>query len=146
MAPIMAGVLAERGATALVFRGDDGLDELTVTTTSQVWMVRDGAVREDRVDPRDLGIALNGIETLRGGDAAFNAEVARRLFAGEKGPVRDAVLLNSAAALATLGAGEGSLTQQLAAGIDRAAEAIDSGAAHAALERWVATTRAFAQG
>jgi anthranilate phosphoribosyltransferase len=144
MAPIVAGVLADRGASALVFRGDDGLDELTVTTTSQVWIVRDGAVREDRVDPRDLGLPLNGIETLRGGDAAFNAQVARRLLAGEKGAVRDAVLLNSAAALAALGSGHGSLTQQLAAGIDRAADAIDSGAAQAVLDRWVSTTRSFA--
>jgi len=144
MAPIVAGVLADRGASALVFRGDDGLDELTITTTSRVWIVRDGAVREDRVDPRDLGFELNGIETLRGGDAAFNADVARKLFAGAQGPVRDAVLLNSAAALAALGPGEGSLTQQLAAGIDRAAAALDSGAAQDALERWVTATRSFA--
>jgi anthranilate phosphoribosyltransferase len=141
MAPIVAGVLADRGSSALVFRGDDGLDELTVTTTSQVWIVRDGEIREDRLDPRDLGVELVPIEALRGADAAYNAEVARRLLAGEKGAVRDAVLLNSAAALATLGDGVGSLTQQLAGGMERAAEAIDSGKAQEALDRWVRVTR-----
>ncbi|MCF2531228.1 anthranilate phosphoribosyltransferase [Yinghuangia soli] len=143
MAPLMAGVLARRGTSALVFRGDDGLDELTITTTSKVWVVRDGEVREDQVDPRDFGIALVPIEALRGGDAAYNADVARKLLAGERGPVRDAVLLNSAAALVALGPGEGPLSEQLAAGIERAADAVDSGKAQAALERWVETTRAF---
>ncbi|MDI2126108.1 anthranilate phosphoribosyltransferase [Yinghuangia seranimata] len=143
MAPLMAGVLARRGTSALVFRGDDGLDELTITTTSKVWVVRDGEVREDRVDPRDFGIEQQPIEALRGGDAAYNAEVARRLLAGERGAVRDAVLLNSAAALVALGPGEGPLADQLAAGIARAADAIDSGKAQAVLERWVETTRSF---
>jgi anthranilate phosphoribosyltransferase len=143
MAPLMAGVLARRGTTALVFRGDDGLDELTITTTSRAWVVRDGEVTESLVDPRDFGIALAPIETLRGGDAAFNADVARRLLAGERGPVRDAVLLNSAAALVALGPGEGSLTEQFATGIQRAADAIDSGKAQAVLDRWVETTQSF---
>ncbi|NUU21814.1 MAG: anthranilate phosphoribosyltransferase [Streptomycetaceae bacterium] len=143
IAPLMAGVLARRGTSALVFRGDDGLDELTITTTSKVWVVRDGRIREETVDPRDFGIALVPIEALRGGDAAHNAEVARRLLAGERGPVRDAVLLNSAAALVALGPGAGSLTDQLAAGIERAADAIDSGKAQAVLDRWVETTRSF---
>ncbi|MEU8133400.1 anthranilate phosphoribosyltransferase [Streptodolium elevatio] len=143
MAPLMAGVLARRGTSALVFRGDDGLDELTITTTSQVWVVRDGEVHEDAVDPRDFGVKLEPIEALRGGDAAFNADVARRLLAGERGPVRDAVLLNSAAALAALGPGHGPLSEQLASGIERAADAIDSGKAQAVLDRWVETTRSF---
>src|SRR5690606_1296842 len=97
MAPILAGVLAERGSSALVFRGDDGLDELTTTATSTVWIVREGAVRQESFDPRDVGIELVPVEALRGADAAYNAEVARRLLDGEPGPVRDAVLLNSAA-------------------------------------------------
>lgn len=143
MAPLIAGVLARRGVSALVFRGDDGLDELTITTTSKVWVVRDGEVREGSVDPRDFGIGLVPIEALRGGDAAHNAEVARRLLAGERGPVRDAVLLNSAAALVALGPADGVLRDQLAAGIARAADAVDSGKAQAALERWVETTRSF---
>ena len=142
MAPIVAGVLAERGSSALVFRGDDGLDELTTTATSRVWVVRDGAVREERFDPRDVGIAITPIEALRGGDPSHNAEIVRRLLAGEQGPVRDAVLLNSAAALVALEPGEGPLAGQLGAAMARAAEAIDSGAAQRTLERWVAASNA----
>ncbi|MFJ8665766.1 anthranilate phosphoribosyltransferase [Streptomyces sp. NPDC093600] len=142
MAPIMAGVLAERGSSALVFRGDDGLDELTTTATSRVWVVRDGAVREEAFDPRDVGIDLVPVEALRGADASYNADVARRLLAGETGPVRDAVLLNSAAALTALEPGEGTLAEQLRAGIAKAAESIDSGAARRALERWIAASNA----
>ncbi|MFH8793035.1 anthranilate phosphoribosyltransferase [Streptomyces sp. NPDC017941] len=137
MAPILAGVLAERGSSALVFRGDDGLDELTTTATSRVWVVRDGGVREEAFDPRDVGVDLVPVEALRGADAAYNADVARRLLDGESGPVRDAVLLNSAAALVALGQGEGSLPEQILAGMAKAAEAIDSGAAKAALARWI---------
>ncbi|MFG2845059.1 anthranilate phosphoribosyltransferase [Kitasatospora sp. NPDC048296] len=140
LAGLIAGVLAGRGATALVFRGDDGLDELTITTTSQVWLVRDGVVTETSFDPRDVGIELVGIEALRGADAAYNAEVARRLLAGEHGPVRDAVLLNTAAALVALDLGDAPLTEQLAAGMARAAEAIDSGAARDLLRRWADAT------
>ncbi|MFE5580662.1 anthranilate phosphoribosyltransferase [Kitasatospora sp. NPDC056531] len=140
LAGLIAGVLARRGATALVFRGDDGLDELTITTTSQVWLVRDGVVTETSFDPRDVGIELVGIEALRGADAAYNAEVARRLLAGEHGPVRDAVLLNTAAALVALDLGDAPLTEQLAAGMARAAEAIDSGAARDLLRRWADAT------
>ncbi|MFH8578190.1 anthranilate phosphoribosyltransferase [Streptomyces zaomyceticus] len=142
MAPIMAGVLAERGSSALVFRGDDGLDELTTTATSRVWVVRDGSVREEAFDPRDVGIDLVPVEALRGADASFNADVARRLLAGETGPVRDAVLLNSAAALTALAPGEGTLVEQIRAGIEQAAEAIDSGEARRALERWIAVSNA----
>ncbi|TSB31197.1 anthranilate phosphoribosyltransferase [Streptomyces benahoarensis] len=142
MAPILAGVLAERGSSALVFRGDDGLDELTTTATSRVWIVRDGAVREETFDPRDVGIPLVPVEALRGADATYNAGVARRLLDGEKGPVREAVLLNSAAALAALEPTAAPLTEQIRAGMERAAESIDSGAAKRALERWVAASNA----
>ncbi|GAA4682477.1 anthranilate phosphoribosyltransferase [Streptomyces chumphonensis] len=142
MAPIVAGVLAERGTSALVFRGDDGLDELTVTSTSTVYVVHNGAVRKESFDPRDVGIEFVPVEALRGADAAYNAEVARRVLDGERGPVRDAVLLNSAAALVALTPGEAPLAEQLPAAIARAAEAIDSGAAKAALHRWAAATHA----
>ncbi|MER5688684.1 anthranilate phosphoribosyltransferase [Streptomyces sp. NPDC002205] len=142
MAPIVAGVLAARGNSALVFRGDDGLDELTTTATSRIWVVRDGEVREEAFDPRDVGLQLVPVEALRGADASYNADVARRLLAGETGPVREAVLLNSAAALVALDPGEGTLNEQLAAGIAKAAESIDSGAARAALERWVTVSNA----
>ncbi len=131
MAPIVAGVLAARGSSALVFRGDDGLDELTTTATSTVWTVRDGTVREETFDPRDVGVELVPVEALRGADAAYNADVARRLLEGERGPVRDAVLLNSAAALAALDPTDAPLSEQIAAGMARAAESLDSGAARA---------------
>ncbi|KQV72775.1 anthranilate phosphoribosyltransferase [Nocardioides sp. Root122] len=140
MAPVMAGVLAERGVDAWVFRGDDGLDELTTTTTSTVWRVRDGAVTQAVVDPAALGLAPATTDDLRGGDASHNADVVRRVLAGEAGPVRDAVLLNAGAALAVHGTPEQEVEQALPAGVARAAEAIDSGAAGEALERWVAAT------
>lgn len=137
MAPIIAGVLAARGSSALVFRGDDGLDELTTTATSTVWVVRDGSVREESFDPRDVGVELVPVEALRGADAAYNADVARRLLDGERGPVRDAVLLNAAAAFVAAAPSDEPLAEQIGAGMRRAAESIDSGAARAALERWV---------
>ncbi|NGO10518.1 anthranilate phosphoribosyltransferase [Streptomyces sp. HC44] len=140
MAPIVAGVLADRGNSSLVFRGDDGLDELTTTSTSRVWVVRDGKVREESFDPRDVGIELVPVEALRGADASYNADVARRLLGGETGPVREAVLLNSAAALVALSPGDGPLADQLRAGMEKAAESIDSGAAKRTLDRWVAAT------
>jgi anthranilate phosphoribosyltransferase len=142
MAPILAGVLAERGSSALVFRGDDGLDELTTTATSQVWVVRDGKVEQTAFDPRDVGLELVPVEALRGADSTHNAAVARRVLAGETGPVRDAVILNSAAALVALDPGQGTLTEQIAAALEVAARSIDSGAAAAALERWAVASNA----
>ena len=142
MAPVLAGVFAGRGMRALVFRGDDGLDELTTTTTSSVWVVRDGQVEPDRVDPAVLGLAEPPQGALRGGDAAANAEVFRRLLAGESGPVRDAVLLNSAAALAAFDERRVRLHDALGAGMERAAAAIDDGRAAALLDRWVEVSRA----
>jgi anthranilate phosphoribosyltransferase len=147
MAAMLAGVLARRGNSALVFRGQDGLDELTVTTGSTVWTAHAGAVVEEVFDPRSVGIELAPVEALRGADAAYNAEVARKLLAGETGPVRDAVLLNAGATLAALAAlevpagGLAPLTERLATGVERAAAALDSGAAAATLERWCAATR-----
>ncbi|WP_428934431.1 anthranilate phosphoribosyltransferase [Streptomyces sp. ACT015] len=142
MAPIVAGVFAARGNSSLVFRGDDGLDELTTTATSRVWTVAEGQVAEERFDPRDVGLDLVPVEALRGGDPSYNAEVARRLLDGEGGPVRDAVLLNSAAALVALERGSGTLVERIAAGMAKAAESIDSGAAGRVLNRWVAASNA----
>ena len=137
MAPVMAGVLARRNADAWVVRGDDGLDELTTTSTSTVWLVRDGEVTIESIDPSAYGFPRVEVEALRGGDAAFNADVVRRLLDGETGPVRDAVLLNAGAALAVYHQPEASVADSLAAGIERAAEAVDSGAAKASLDAWV---------
>jgi anthranilate phosphoribosyltransferase len=141
LAPVMAGVLAARGADALVFRGDDGLDELTTTGTSTVWVVHDGAVHVEHLEPLDLGLARAAIEDLRGADAVFNADVCRRVVAGERGPVRDAVLLGAAAALAAHAGGDGPLLERLRAGLDRATAALDGGAAAAALDRWVTVSQ-----
>ena len=141
MAPVMAGVFARRGVDAWVFRGDDGLDELTTTTTSSLWAVTGGEVVEHSLDPSVLGIPRGTAEGLRGQDAAYNADVVHRLLAGESGPVRDAVLLNAGAALAVHAAEPGSIEERLAAGIARATEAVDSGAALSTLDRWIAATR-----
>ena len=142
MAPVLAEVLAARGGRAVVFRGDDGLDELTTATTSSAWVVRDGAVVPDRVDPAELGIPASGPDALRGGSPAYNADVFRRVVAGERGPVRDAVLLNAAAALAAFDEHSTGLREGLAAGLERAAAAVDDGRAGALLERWVTVSRA----
>jgi anthranilate phosphoribosyltransferase len=138
LAPVMAGVLARRGVSALVFRGDDGLDELTTTTTSRIWLAQDGQVSEHTLDPLDLGIARARADDLRGGSPAQNAEAARRALGGEDGPVLDAVLLNAAAAVAaSAGVGE-MLVEALGAGLARCREAVAGGAVAGLLERWAA--------
>ncbi|MGH3787548.1 MAG: anthranilate phosphoribosyltransferase [Pseudonocardiaceae bacterium] len=136
MAPVMAQVLADRGAVALVVRGDDGLDEITTTTTTSVWVVAGGTVRHDQVDPAALDVPTARREDLRGGDATSNAEVVLRLLAGDPGPVRDAVLLNAAAALVAHRGPTSDLTADLRGMAERVAEAVDSGAAAALLKRW----------
>jgi anthranilate phosphoribosyltransferase len=145
-APLVAGVLAARGVDALVFRGEDGLDELTTTTTSSVWVVTgaDGSATEDTLDPADLDIARARPEDLRGADADHNAAVFSRVLAGETGAVRDAVLLNAAAGLAAHAGPEGSLVERLDAGLARARESIDSGAAREKLAGWVQATQRHA--
>jgi anthranilate phosphoribosyltransferase len=139
MLPLVAQVLARRGARAMVFRGEDGLDELTTAALSTVYETRDGDVRERMVDPAELGLARATEDDLRGGDAATNAAIARDVLGGRTGPRRDVVLLNAAAALQVAGAVDG-----LAEGIDAAAAAIDGGRGSQVLERWVATARAVA--
>jgi anthranilate phosphoribosyltransferase len=142
MAPVMADVLAARGGRALVFRGDDGLDELTTATTSSVWVVRNGEVEPDRLDPSALGIPASGAEALRGGSPDVNADVFRRVLDGERGAVRDAVVLNAAAALAAFDERPSRLHDAIGAGMERAAAAIDDGRATAQLDRWVTVSRA----
>ena len=141
LAPVMAGVLAARGADALVFRGDDGLDELTTTGPSTVWVVRGGTVEREVFDPAVLGIGRARLEDLRGADAGYNASVARDLLAGAQGPVRDAVLLNAAAALAAHAAQDGPLAERLGAGLALADAALGDGRAAALLERWVTVSQ-----
>jgi anthranilate phosphoribosyltransferase len=138
MAAVMAAVFAGRGDSVLVVRGEDGLDEITTAAPTRVWAVRDGAVSEAVVDALDLGVARSAPGDLRGADAAFNAAVVRRLLAGEKGPVRDAVVVNAGAALAAHAGLRGDLPAALREGMERAAASLDSGAAARVLERWVA--------
>ena len=130
MAEKMVGVLAANGAErALVFYGHDGLDELSTTTTSTVFELRDGAVRSYDVDPVALGIPPAEREALRGADAATNAALARSVLDGHLGAHRDFVLLNAAAGLVAAG-----LAADLAEGLVQAATAVDEGRAAAALE------------
>lgn len=145
--PLFVGVFQTRGATALVFRGDDGLDELTTTGHSHIWEVSRGLVTEHDLDPRELGIPLAGIEDLVGGDAAHNAGVVHAVLAGEPGPVRDIVLLNAAAGLVAFAlANDPTQAQQPMVKRFReqlavAASAIDSGAATTKLAQWVTATQ-----
>ncbi len=141
MAPVMAAVFAARGDSVLVMRGEDGLDEFTTAAPTRVWAAQGGTVREAVLDAADLGVPRATIADLRGGDAAYNADVVRRLLAGEPGPVRHAVLVNAAAALATQGPLDGDLGAALRAGLDRAAESVDSGAAARTLDRWIEVAR-----
>lgn len=141
MAPLVAGVFAQRGTDALVFRGEDGLDELSPTAPSRVWEVRDGRVGEHVIDAvADLGLAPHDLAELRGQDAEYNAQVARRFLAGEPGAVRDVVLLNAAAAIVAHGSLEGTtagtLVERLRAGFEHAARSVDSGAAAGVLDAW----------
>jgi|SRR4051812_29877085 len=145
MAPVMAAVLAARGDTALVFRGDDGLDELTTTTTSSAWVATDGTVTRATVDPAVLGLHPVAPEVLRGADRDFNAGVVRDVLAGGAAGVRDVVLLNAAAAIAAYdGLTAERLHDALARGLRLAAESIDSGAAAQLLDAWVAASRSAA--
>ncbi len=142
MAPVMAQVLAARGDSALVFRGDDGLDEITTTTTTSVWVASSGVVTETSIDPTTLGITPVAAGELRGGDRVFNAAVVRDLLAGKPGGVRDVVLLNAAAAIAAHdGLAAGPLYGALVRGLQFAAEAVDTGAAQELLQRWVAASQ-----
>jgi anthranilate phosphoribosyltransferase len=148
--PLITGVFRTRGATALVFRGDDGLDELTTTGHSRLWEVSRGDVHEHDLDPRDLGIPLADIGDLLGGEPSHNAQIVHRVFDGEQGAVRDIVLLNSAAGIVAFRLSQDAtevqrpIVERLAEAKDAAAAAIDSGAAAQKLAAWVEVTRSYA--
>ncbi|HET6740207.1 MAG TPA: anthranilate phosphoribosyltransferase [Kribbella sp.] len=135
MLPVLAEALAKQGKSALVARGDDGLDKLTTTGYSRLWVVHGGSASEVVFDPRSLGLRPSSLAELRGGDAAYNARLLRALVAGERGPMRDVVLLNAAAALTSLTLDSG--LEQLADSFERCQEAVDSGRAAALLDRWM---------
>lgn len=141
---VMAQVLGDRGVDGFVFRGDDGLDELTLTTTTQVLTIGNGEIESGLIDPPKFGIPYSPIEKLVGGEASENAKIALKVFAGEKGAPRDATILNSAAAIAAYNNdAELDLTTRFEEGILAAIEAIDSGAAQDLLDRWVKLTQAI---
>ncbi|MHA7860882.1 anthranilate phosphoribosyltransferase [Tessaracoccus sp. Y36] len=143
IAPVIARVLAERGTRGMVFRGYDGLDELTTTSESDVWLISEGRVFRTVLDPRDLGLEPASSFELQGGPPDHNAQVVRDLVAGKPGPVRDIVALNAAAALLAY-RGISTVTElvdQLRPTLAAAHEAIDSGNAAQTLEKWVAATQ-----
>ena len=143
MAELMAGVFAARGHQGLVVHGGDGLDELTTTTCSTLWVYADGQVRRTELDPADLGVPRASLVDLLGGDPSRNAQVARDVFAGAPGPVRDIVLLNAAAALvADAKPDPDNLTAAFLSQLDRARAAVDGGAAQTKLQQWVEATQA----
>ncbi len=157
LAPVVAGALARRGTVALVVRGDDGMDELTTAAPTRVWDTRTGQVLPTSVDARDLGIPRPEAGALAGGDAAFNAEVARAVLSGGDPPariaaVREAVALNAAAAMLVQDTAAGRvapdvpLPDALAAPLARARALMASGAAGDTLERWGEVTRRLAGG
>jgi len=143
LAEVMAGVFATRRSSVLVVHGDDGLDELTTTTTSTIWRVQAGTVERLTFDPAAFGFKRADISELVGGDAESNAAEVRSVLSGAKGSVRDAVVLNAAGAMVAH-AGLASDAKWVPAwenGLERATAAIDSGAAEQLLARWARFTQ-----
>ena len=142
---VMAQVLGDRGVDGFVFRGDDGLEEITLATTPSVLSIGNGRIASDRIEASDFGLDSAPISALVGGDAQENSRITRAVFAGERGAPRDAVLLNAAAAIAAY---EGELNLdihlRLQAGLNRATAAIDSGKASELLAKWAKLTQDLA--
>lgn len=149
--PLITGVFRTRGATALVFRGDDGLDELTTTGHSRIWEVTRGDIHEHDLDPRDLGIPLSDLSDLIGGPPEHNAEILRRTLSGDAGPVRDIVLLNAAAGIVAFELSQDAaqvqrpILDRLREGYAKAAAAVDDGRAAAKLDQWIGVSRELAE-
>ena len=150
-APLIAEVFQIRGAAALVFRGDDGLDELSTTGHSHIWEVSRGAVTEHDLNPSDLGLSRAKLSDLVGGSPQENADTLRRVFAGEQGAVRDIVLLNAAAGMVAYDlyaqpeSARTPLIERLNQRLSTASASIDNGDAERALDEWIKATNAAAQ-
>ena len=139
--PLMAQVLLDQGKEGFVFRGDDGLDEVSLSTTTQVIQISDGELTQSVFNPAELGIPSAPITALAGGDATYNAEMTMKIFSGAKGPMRDAVALNAAFAIAAFKADFNlPLQTQIANGFVLANKAIDSGAALSIVKKWAQLT------
>ena len=135
---LVAGALSRLGTRrALVVHGLEGLDEISIAGPTRVFSVLGERVEEFQVRPSDFGLEERPLTEVAGGDPAHNADIIRRVFAGEPGPARDFMLLNAAAALLVAGrAGD------LAEGVKLAGATLDSGAAQSKLADFVAATHA----
>lgn len=142
IAPVVARVLAGRGVRGMVFRGFDGLDELTTTSASDVWLIADSRVHRTTLDPLELGLEAAAPADLTGGDAVHNASVVKELVAGKTGPIRDIVVLNAAAALLSFRGVSAvvPLVEQMLETKRDVEAALDAGATASTLERWVEIT------
>lgn len=139
--PLISQVLLEQGKEGFVFRGDDGLDEVSISTATQVIQIHDGKLTASEFNPSDLGITSSSISDLAGGDAKYNAQITMKIFAGLKGPMRDAVTLNAAFAIAAFKADfDLPLQTQIANAYVLANKAIDSGAALSVVKKWAELT------
>ena len=139
---VMAQVLAEKGCDGFVFRGDDGLDEITLATTTSVLSIGKAQISSDRIDAKDFGLGNAPISAIAGGDAAENARIGLAILSGERGAPRDAVLLNAAVAIAAFeGDLEADIKVRITDGLKRAVTAVDSGAASTLLKNWAALTQ-----
>ena len=137
MFELVAKVLAKRGCEGFVFRGDEGLDEVSISGTTSIYQVQDGEYRLFSFDPRNIGIELEPLDEIRGGDAIANAEVTKAVFSGKPGAAREAILLNAAMAIAAF-KGDFNLPfeTQIANGYVLAKAGIDSGRALELIQRW----------
>lgn len=139
---VMAQVLCDRGVSGFVFRGDDGLDEITLATSTSVLTIGRGEITSDRIDAKDFGLSNAPIEALVGGDANENARITRAIFSGESGAPRDAVLLNAAAAIAAFDGEEDlGVHERITRSLTKAIAAVDSGASAKLLEKWAGLTQ-----
>jgi len=144
--PLAVGLFQQRGATALVYRGEDGIDKITTTGHSKVFEVSRGSVTEHDFDPREVGFTYSSIDDIRGGTPDENAVLARTVLAGEKNAARDIILLNSAAGIVAHRLSNNpaerdrSFVARMAEAVEVSAQSIDSGAASAKLDAWVAAT------
>ena len=139
---VMAQVLGDRGVDGFVFRGDDGLDEITLASTTSVLSIGTEEITSGLLDPQEFGISRAPISALVGGDGAENARITRAIFSGEKGAHRDACVLNAAAAIAAFeGKSDETLHQRISEGVKAANTAIDSGAAQELVIKWAELTQ-----
>jgi anthranilate phosphoribosyltransferase len=139
---VMAQVLSEKGCDGFVFRGDDGLDEITLATSTSILSIGRQEIKSDRIDAKDFGLANAPLDAIVGGDSYENARISSAIFAGERGAPRDAVVLNAGAAIAAFeGDMDSEVQVRISEGVRRAEKAIDSGAAQELLQKWAALTQ-----